>query len=160
MTILSVVYASAPTSEVIIPTLEILSPTPQRICGAYEDVTATLETAETVTFTAAGIGVSLPGADTSGQQKLSFAVDHVLGIAQQQIDEALEAGGRVPLIFRAYLASDLSAPASPPIVMTMVGAAMEGAHVEVQGAYYDLLNTAWPRARYTVAFAPGLKYFG
>ena len=159
MTILSVVYASAPTDEVIIPTLEILTDDPQRICGDFADHEVTLETGEEVTFIGAGIDVSLPAADTSGQQKLAFAIDNVTGEAQVQIEAALEADQRVPVIYRPYLASDLSAPAEPPIRMTLVGGGFEGGHLELQGAYYDLLNIAWPREQYTVEFAPGLKYF-
>lgn len=159
MTILANVYASAPTAEVIIPTLEILTATPQRICGGFEDVTVTLETDETVTFLGAGIDISLPAADTSGQQTLAFSIDNVTGEAQAQIDAALELDQRVTIIYRPYLASDLSAPSEPPIRMTLVGGGFEGGHLELQAAYYDLLNTAWPRELYTAEFAPGLKYF-
>lgn len=159
MTIIATVYASAPTSEVIIPTLEILSPTPQRICGGFEDVTVTQETGQTVTFLGAGLDISLPTADSSGRQNLRFAIDGVTGQAQAQIDAALESGAQVPIIYRPYLASDLTAPAGPPMRMTLIGGGFEGGHVELEAAYYDLLNTAWPRELYTVEFAPGLKYF-
>ena len=160
MTILAVVYASAPAAEVIIPTLEISHPAIEtiRICAGFEDHDLTLETEETVTFEAAGIEVALPKRDTSGQQSLTFAIDNVTGIAQQRIDTALEQGGQVAITYREYLASDPSAPASVPIRMTLIGGRFQGGVVQLQAAYHDLLNYAWPRERYTADFAPGLKY--
>lgn len=163
MTILSVVYASAPVDEVSIPCLEIDSPAfsePILTCAGFEDHTVTLETDEEVTFIASGLDVSLPERDTSGQQNLNFAIENVTGIAQQAIEDALEAGEPVSIIFRHYLASDLSAPAEPPLRMTLVGAEFEGSTVQVTASYMDIINHAWPRERYTVDFAPGLKYIG
>ncbi len=160
MTILAVVYASAPAAEVIIPTLEIAHDAIEtiRICAGFEDQELTLETEETVTFEAAGIEIALPKRDTSGQQTLTFAIDNVTGIAQERIDAALEAGGTVSITYREFLASDPSAPAGVPIRMTLVAGRFEGGVVQLQAAYHDLLTYGWPRERYTADFAPGLKY--
>jgi predicted ABC-type sugar transport system permease subunit len=161
MSILDIVYSSAPTSEVIIPTLEIKHPTafePIRICAGFEDHMITLESGQTVLFQGGGIDVSLPSKDTSGQQVLAFAIDNVTGEAQRAIDSALQAGGGVTVTYRTYLHSDLSAPAEPPLVLTMAGGSFEGSVVQIRAAYFDLLNTAWPRDRYTIDFAPGLAF--
>lgn len=160
--LLDIVYASAPTDQVLIPTLEILHPAfdPIRICAGFEDITATLETGQTVTFLAGGIDISLPARDSTGQQNLTFAIDNVTGEAQRAVDAATDAGGQVTIIYRSYLHTDLSVPAEPPLTMTMAGAAFEGGRVQVQATYYDLLGTSWPRMRYTSDFSPGLKYFG
>lgn len=160
MSLLATVYASAPAGVVLIPTLEIRSaafPT-IRVCAGFEDITVTLETGQQVTFEDGGIDVSLPARDTSGQQTLNFAVDNVTGIAQQRIDSALQQGVKVEVVYRDYLSTDLSTPASPPLVMTLIGGMLEGGTVQFQASYFDLLNTAWPRERYTVEFAPGLRY--
>lgn len=161
MSILDVVYSSAPASEVIIPTLEIRHPSafdPIRICAGFEDQTVTLEDDSVVTFIAGGIDVALPAKNTSGQQKLIFAIDNVTGQAQQAIDAAIAAGGQTSIIYRTYLSSDLTAPAEPPLYMTLVGGTFEGSTVQLQASYYDLLNTSWPRERYTLDFSPGLAY--
>jgi hypothetical protein len=160
VTILAVVYASAPPAEVLIPTLEIThdSIAPIRLCAGFEDVVAEIEDGSSVRFEATAIGIALPKRDTSGQQHLTFALDGVSGIAQQRLDEALEAGGQVTITYRTYLASDLTAPAEPALVMTLVSGRFERATVQLQAAYYDLLNYAWPRDRYTAEFAPGIKY--
>lgn len=160
MTILKTIYASAPADEVLIPSLEILTPSPQRICAGFENLTLGLETGGSALFYGRGIDVSLPGSDTSGQQRLTFVIDNVAGIAQQQIDAALDADTVTPVIYRSYLSSDLLAPAETPLRLSLVGGGFEGSQLTIQCAYYNLLTTAWPRERYTAAFAPGLKYFG
>ena len=52
MPILSVTYASAPSEEVLIPTLEFKNEAAGviRLAQSFNDVTATTELAETVTF--------------------------------------------------------------------------------------------------------------
>lgn len=52
MPILSVTYASAPSSEVLIPTLEFNNEAAGviRLAQAFNDVTATTELSESVTF--------------------------------------------------------------------------------------------------------------
>lgn len=159
--LLEIVYASAPSDEVIIPTLEIKHQAfdaPIRTCAGFENQTVTLETGETVTFQASGLDVSLPARNASGQQNLNFAIENVTGIAQNAIDAAMAEGGDIQVIYRTYLSSDLSTPAEPPLKMVLVGAEFEGSSVQVTASYQDIINTAWPRERYTVQFAPGLRY--
>lgn len=158
--ILRKAYASAPDGQVIIRTLEILPPTsePIRVCTGYEDQELALETGETVTFTAGPLQIADPKKDTSGQQNLRFAIANVTGVAQAAVDEALESGEEVPVIYRVYLDTDLSAPAALPYEMTLVGGGFDGIMLNVEASYYDLLNTQWPRDRYTAEFAPGLRY--
>lgn len=159
--LLEIVYASG-GDDVIIPTLEIKHSAFEiiRTCAGFEHQTVTLETGETVTFTASGLDVSLPARNASGQQNLNFAIENVTGKAQRAIDDALAAGGRIDVIYRTYLESDLSTPAEPPLKMVLVGAEFEGASVQVTASYQDLIGYAWPRERYSVSFAPGLKYIG
>ena len=160
MTILETVYASAPTSQVIISTLEIKHAafSPIRICNDFADHEVTLETAEVVTFVQSGFDYSLPSKDTRGNQTLMFTIQNIDGVAQSSIDDALELGGQITVTYRAYLSTDLSAPAAAPITLTLVGATFERGAAQIECAFFDLLNTAWPRKRYTATFAPGLKY--
>lgn len=158
MTILSVVYASAPTDEVIIPTLEIQTPQEWlRICTGFEDQLLGVD-AEMVWFQAGNLQVALPAKNTSGQQTLKFGVWNVNGRAQRYVQEVLAAGVQVPVIYREYLASDKTAPARQPRVMTLIGGQFEGDEAAFECGYHDLLNARWPRERYTAQTAPGLKY--
>lgn len=160
MSIIEIAYASAPTDNVILRTLEILVPDydPIRVVGAYEDVTVTLEDDSVVTFRAGPFDYRLPSKDTSGNQTLTFSIANVTGEAQKAVEAALEADAEVPIIYREYLSTDLTAPATRPIKMTMRGGTFSGLIVQIEAGYYDLLNTAWPRKRYTTQDFPGLKY--
>jgi len=160
MSIIKTVYASAPSEYVILPTLEILVPgyDPIRVVAAFEDVTVTLENDEEVTFLQGPFEYKRPTKDTSGNQTLTFAIANVTGEAQKAVEFALEADAEVPVIYREYLSTDLSAPAINPIKMTMRGGGFEGMMVQIEAGYYDLLNAAWPRLRYTSDIAPELKY--
>lgn len=161
MTVLERVFASGGT-EVVIPTLEITCTAwsaPLLLCNGWEDHTCTTEDGRVLTFLASGIQVALPKRNTSGTQMLTFGIDNVSGQAQQLIDQALEAGERIHLTYRHYLSSDKSAPAEPPLRFVVRDGVMEGSAVQVNAAFYDSINTAWPRVFYTPTFAPGLRYF-
>jgi|25_taG_2_1085351.scaffolds.fasta_scaffold00082_30 hypothetical protein len=163
MTILATVNASAPAGVVKIPTLEISRPDasePLRTCAGYEDQTATLETGETVTFIASGMAVALPKRGDSGQQNLTFAVDNVMGIAQRFVDEGLELGQPIDVIYREYLSNDMTAPAEPPLRFKLVDGVFEGAHVEIIASYMAVIMQEFMSRRYTATFARGLKYIG
>lgn len=159
MTILSVVYASAPAGEVIIATLEIVVPghPPIRICDGYENHMLGVD-GQMTHFEAGSLQVALPARNTTGQQTLSFGVANVNGIAQRYVDDALEAGEQVKLVYRAYLESDKSAPAERPRTMTLNGGQFQRGEAVFEAGYYDLLNAAWPRERYTAETAPGIRY--
>lgn len=159
MTVLSVVYASAPTDEVIIPALIIDVPDaePIRICCGFEDHLLGVDGAYQH-FEAGSLSIALPKKDTSGQQSLTFGVANVNGIAQRHVDTALESGESVLMTYLEFLASDKSAPASRPYKMILAGGQFEGVEAQFEGSYQDLLNTAWPRERYTAQNAPGIKY--
>ena len=158
--LLQVVYASAPANQVIIHTLEFKNVDSEtvRICADYVDHELTLETSEVVTFESSQFDHQLPSKDTGGNQSLAFVLPNVDGAVQRWIDDALQGEEQVIVTYRAYLASDPSTPAEPPVVMTLVGASFAGAVVQLKASYFDLLNTAWPRLRYTSDFSPAIKY--
>lgn len=161
MTILESVFASG-GKDVVIPTLELTCSAWDAsvlICNGFENHTCVTEDDRTLTFIAAGIDVALPKRDTSGTQVLTFAIDNVTGEAQRLIDAALDAGAMIHLTFRHYLASDKSAPAARPLRFVVRDGSMQGSAVQLNAAFFDLINTAWPRNFYTADFAPGLKYF-
>lgn len=160
MSLLERVYASAPTDQILIPTLEIAVPgrDPIRVVADFEDLEATTEDGETVTFRAGPFDYREPSRDTSGLQNLGFAIANASGEAQEAVEAALEAGSEVPIIFREYIHTDLTAPAKRPYKMSLRGGSFEGVMVQVDAGYFDLLNHQWPRLRYTADFAPGLRY--
>ena len=159
MSLIERVYASG--GDVIIDTLELTCPAwtePVLICGGFEDVACTAEDGRSLQHIAAGIDVSLPKKSNSASQTLNFAIDNVLGEAQQKMDQAKAAGAPITQTYRRYLASDLSAPAEPPIRMKAFGAGIEGTTVQITAGYGDLINRAFPRDKLTTLNAPCMKY--
>lgn len=158
MTLLQRVYASAPTGSVIVRTLDIrvTGQDPVFLCDGFNPVTAALETDEVVTFEPGNLVINLPRKDDSGQQSLRFGLWNVTSQAQDIINAALEDGGQVPVIYREYLLDDLGSPAAAPLPFVMVGGEFQGIELHIEASYYDILNTAWPRERYTSLNAPGL----
>lgn len=159
-TLLNRVYASAPTDAILLQTLDIRvsGETPVLVCSGYRDVTATLETSEEVTFEAGNLAITLPEKSDSGQQTLNFGIWNATGRAQGIIEAAIESGAQVPIVYREYLASDLSAPQHSPLPFIMVGGEFKGIGLQIEASYYDILNTRWPRQIYDSNNAPGIKY--
>jgi hypothetical protein len=160
MTALETLYASG-GKAVIIPTLELFCipwAAPIYICQGFEDITAKTEAGVTATFTASGFAAALPKRDNSGNQTLTFAIDNVTGDAQKLIDQALEARASIGLVFRIFISTDLTAPAERPYRMKVLSGFMQGPSVQLNAGYFDLVNLGWPRRKYTLAFAPCLRY--
>lgn len=157
-TVLQTVYASAPANVVIIPTLEIVMPG-YTLRLAASNVPQVLGVNGVMQeFEACHMDVALPAKDSSGNQTLQFAVSAIDGRAERYVTEALEAGQPVTLTYREYLSTDKAAPSRNPITLNVVGGVFEGLTAQFECSYNDMLNTAWPRERYTIDKAPGLKY--
>lgn len=159
MNALEVAYASG--GDLIISTLELSCPawdTPLYLVQDYVELTATTEAGVTVTFQASAIAVELPKLDNTGAQTLTLTIDNVTGEAQQRLDASLEAEARVTIVYREYLGSVLTEPADRPYRMTAYGGTMEGPTIQIEAGYFDLLNLACFRDRYTSVYAPGLTY--
>lgn len=111
-------------------------------------------------FEPVGMEIDLPTKDDSGNQTLKFAI----GFLEQEeringmIDAAIESGSPVYLVYREYISTDKSAPAMAPIRMTVQGGVFDIDELGLEGSYFDMLNAAWPRERYTIELAPGVKY--
>ncbi|MCF7451876.1 DUF1833 family protein [Vibrio sp. A1-1] len=126
------------------------------LVSAFEDVTATLEDETQVTFEATGLSVNLPKSATGAEMELQFGIDNVTGEARQLIEAARKARADVFITLRHYMASDLSAPAGKPIKFKATTAATTRTNCSVSAGIGYLSNSAWPRERFTVEYAPGL----
>ncbi|MGS0535362.1 DUF1833 family protein [Pseudoalteromonas sp. SaAl2] len=159
--VLQRVYASAPVDDLPIHTLELQADSlwTLRICDGFDDVTAGIEGDEMVPFLASGMGVSLPTRGVKGRQDLQFQIDNVTGEALTKVNEAIDAGVPIKVIYRVYTVSDLTEPAEPAIEMKAVDVQATALSLNVIASFNDLVNKAWPKNRYTPTIAPGLKYF-
>ena len=111
MTQIKRLYASS-GPEVIIETLQItVGSDIHYLCQGYEDITATTENGDTVTFTACAIDIALPARNADGTQDLKFALCNIDGVVSTAIRNA--PANRLPasLTYRSYISTDLAVPA-------------------------------------------------
>jgi hypothetical protein len=161
--ILQTVYASAPSNQTLIHTLTLEAPSlPSgvlRWVQGSEDENMGLEGfGPLVLYKALPFDVSLPDRSIRGNQELQFQLDNITGEALKYLNDALDAGDKIKVVYRVYLDSDKSVPAEQPIFMTATSMSADYKSVQVIADFHDFLNKAWPSVRYTAEFAPGLKY--
>lgn len=146
-------------SEIILNTLQI-NVGSQSYCLVenFEDITAVTEAGETVTFLAAAMAIALPARNKDGTQDLQFAVSNIDGIVSTAIRNALANLNNGTLVMRQYISTDLSSPASPPIVLQIKDGYWNATEVQITAGLLNILKTAWPRYRYTLPVFPGLRY--
>jgi hypothetical protein len=155
------ILRSSGGTDVEIPTIELSCSAwadSLYLCAGFFDQTFTLETGEVKTFQASGLDATLPKKDNQGTQVLGVAVDNVRGEAQRRLDAAKAVSAEVLMTYRLYLESDPSAPAERPMTLEVLSFSAQGPTVELQGGYFNMVGSAWPRFRYTSDFAPGIKY--
>lgn len=160
MTILSRLYASS-GSEVIIETLQINIGTEiHYLCTGYEDITATTEAGNTVTFSACPIDIALPARNSDGTQDLQFAIANIDGVVSTAIRRAINDLSNATLTYRCFVSTDLTAPAAMPYTLVIKSGNWTATQAQITAGYMNVLDTAWPRYRYTLPNFPGLRYMG
>ncbi|MDO6406253.1 DUF1833 family protein [Pantoea phytobeneficialis] len=158
MTVLNRLYASS-GNEVIIETLEIsIGDEVHYLCKGYEDITAVTEDGDTVTFKACAIDIALPARNSDGTQDLQFAISNIEGVVSTAIRAALDNLSSATLKYRNFISTDLSAPASKPYTLAVKSGSWTALKVQIKAGYMNILDTAWPRNRYTLPYYPGLRY--
>lgn len=158
MTILSRLYASS-GPEVIIETLEInIGDEAHYLCKGYEDITATTENGDTVTFIACAMDIALPARNADGTQDLKFALCNIDGVVSTAIRKAINDRNPASLTYRSFISTDLTAPAAVPYTLAIKSGYWTATEVQITAGYMNVLDTAWPRYRYTLPSFPGLRY--
>lgn len=158
MSILKRLYASA-GQEIIHETLEISDGvTTFWLTKGWDDITATLETGQTVTFTACGMDVALPARNADGTQDLKFALCNIAGDVSAFLRDMLAGGRKAHILYRSFVSSDLGAPAEPPHWFEVKGGQWTATQADITAGYFNLLETAWPRRIYNLNDFPGLRY--
>ena len=158
MTQIKRLYASS-GPEVIIETLQItVGSDVHYLYQGYEDITATTESGNTVTFTACAIDIALPARNADGTQDLKFALCNVDGVVSTTIRNAL--ANRLPasLTYRSFISTDFAAPAAVPYTLKIKSGYWTATEVQITAGYMNVLDMAWPRYRYTLPVFPGLRY--
>lgn len=156
--VLNRLYASG-GDEVILDTLQItVGGQSYWLTRGWEDITVILETGSKATFTGSAIDVALPARNADGTQDLKFAISNIDGIVSTAIRNALDNLSNASLTFRRYVSTDLSAPASLPFTLAIKEGSWTATEVQITAGYMNILDTSWPRYRYTLTDFPGLRY--
>lgn len=156
--VLNRLYASG-GDEVILDTLQItVGGQSYWLTRGWEYLTVTLETGDKATFTGSAIDVALPARNSDGTQDLKFAISNIDGVVSTAIRNALDNLSSASLTFRRYVSTDLSAPAAPPFTLAIKEGSWTATEVQITAGYMNILDTAWPRFRYTLPLFPGLRY--
>lgn len=164
MTAINTAYASNSATPLL--TIEFLHSSltggALRLVQAYYDLEATLEDSTTVTFSASGIGISLPEKSTEGRQDLNIQIDNASNLVWQQVKLVIDANRtseeKIICKFRSFLEADLSAPAGAVYVLTVTGTSINRNTAGIQATYTPIPDTGYPRKRYYPTSYPGVKY--
>ncbi|MCL7701543.1 DUF1833 domain-containing protein, partial [Klebsiella pneumoniae] len=62
------------------------------------------------------------------------------------------------LTYRRYISTDLAAPAEVPYTLKIKSGSWTATEVQITAGYMNILDTAWPRNRYTLNNFPALRY--
>ncbi|PSW53063.1 DUF1833 family protein [Photobacterium leiognathi] len=162
MKAIEVAYASAKVGDIPIHSLELSNPTFPggvfRLCSGFDDQALTLESGQTVTFTAAALGINLPQRALMGREDLVFALDNVTGETRRLVRSAINSGEPVKVVYRVYLSSDLTAPAEVPLRMEAVTYSDDRSVASISASFRNLMDRTWPDKLFTPDKFPGTRY--
>ena len=162
MTALNQAYAS--NDQIIYNTLEIShsSITTMYLVDDSSDLIATLEDSTEVTFSAAGLNISLPEKTTEGRQDLTFSASNIDSSIWDLVDTVITANRtteeRAICKFRTFLPSDLSAPIGGVYTMTIINVNLNRQAATFTVSFQALPDLAYPRLRYYSNIYPSVKY--
>ena len=159
-------YASAPSSEVILHTLEIRHPsftTPVRVVRDFHDFTACLEAdapkdpGAEVTFIAMAFDFSLPDVEKATSPEIDISLDNVSGELIGYLDAAAQTPDLIEVTYRPYLASDPSGPQmNPPLTLVIRSVTADVFRVRARAGFADLANRKFPNEVYDAERFPGM----
>lgn len=153
-------YASAPSNEVILETIALTHSAlgaPIYLVKNREDIIATLETAEVVTFEGASFKLTLPPTGDNGLQQLSLSIDNVDRRITDFVNTVKKSTEAVQVAYRVYLASDLSQPqTSPPLILSLGDISLNAFEASGRASFADIVNKKAPSEYYTRSRFPSL----
>ena len=165
-------YASAPSDQIILHTLELRHPaflddsgnsTAIRVVRDHLDLFARLEDGapiqggETVRFVAMGFELDLPPVDTMPVPEISVTLDNVSREIVRNLDAAAESQSVIEVTYRPYLSSDLEGPQmDPPIHLVLTEVEADVFRVTGRARMLDIGNKAFPGLIYSAKSFPGL----
>lgn len=134
----------------------------QRFVISKYDLSATLENASVVTFSAISAESKLPSRNVDGSQDIEITLDNTNGAVWAQLNAVVTANRTTttPVLctYRPYLESDTSAPATAALTFPVKSSSINRSTATIRASYTPLPNTTFPRGRYYATNYPWLKY--
>lgn len=159
-------YASAPSDEVVLHTLEIRHPdfaTPIRVVRDHANFTAYLEDdapedpGAEVTFVAFPFDFILPDVSKTAVPEIEIILDNISGELLGYLDAAAQSADLIEVTYRPYLASDTSGPQmDPPLTLVVREVEADVFRVRARAGFGELGNRKFPAEVYTASRFPGL----
>lgn len=166
-------YASAPSDDVILHTLEFRhpafvdelgNPTAIRVVRDHVPMVATLEASApldpgmAVMFLGYSFEFVLPTVEPSASPEMVITIDNVSAEIENNLSLSVASPYMIEVTYRAYLASDLSGPQNdPPMTLTVQRINANDFRVTGRASFGDLANRQFPNDDYTVERFPGLN---
>lgn len=159
-------YASAPSSEVILHTLEIRHPDftqPIRVVRDHNDFSAYLESdaplnpGEEVNFIGMSFDFTLPDVSKSTSPEIEIGLDNGSGEIVAYMDAASNSPYLIEVTYRPYLASDPSGPQmNPPMTLIVRSVTADVFRVRARAGFADIANRKFPNQVYDTERFAGL----
>lgn len=159
-------YASAPAADVIYHTLEIRHSSfaaPIRVVRDFADLDATLEAtapedaSTEVTFLGYAFDLVPPEVGAGGTPQMIIEIDNVSRDILANIELAMASPNLLTVIYRAFVSSDLTAPANdPPLTLTIFSISATPMRIRAVAGFGDIVNKRFPAGDYTAERFPGL----
>ena len=160
-------YASAPSSEIDLLTIELNHPSftqPLRVVRDNEKLTARLEESapenpgEVVDFSPYAFDLDLPEMDEYGKPQITITIDNVGRDIMNYIEAAVRMRHKIEVIYRVYLKSDTSGPQNdPPMVMQIDSITATTKSITLVAGFADLSSRVFPKKLYTLEQFPSLQ---
>lgn len=152
-------YAVCPTDIVIFETIQIDHADfdqPIRLVNDYADLTATLETAETVTFIRFAFESIGAEVNAQGLPEVVITVDGASAEIANALDLISDSPEVLTVTIRTFRSDDLSAPAGRNVPGDIRNIAVEDERVTLRIGFGEIANRPFPSELYTPRRFPGL----
>ncbi len=165
-------YASAPTNELAVATLEFIHPsfvdekgaqTAIRVVCDHVNLIAKLElgaplnAGQQVTFIAFNFDFQLPNVEAVATPEFTITLDNVTREIEENLALASSSPHAIKAIYRIYLLSDLTQPQNnPPWTFDVKACEADDFQVHCRASFGDASNVPFPGLDYTPDQFPGL----
>lgn len=152
-------YASCPTNVAILDTIQIDHSSftvPIRLVNNHDDMTATLETGETVLFTRFAFGIVKPEVNAQGVPVVVITVDGASGEIAEVMNSLADSPDYLPVTIRSYRSDNLSVPAGRNIPGEIRSINVKDLRVTLRIGFKQVANLGYPNELYTPSRFPGL----